>query len=112
MPCALEREGEGPTDLCDGAAGAPVPCARVCVCCPPASCVGVCWAASLLIWSVFMPALGIILLRAVIAELLNVRGFGDVNVVDPFPTEETNLGRKVAALPALPYSARRKNKIK
>lgn len=46
VPCALEREGEGPTDLCDGAAGAPVPCARVCAVPrhhpPPWMCVCVC----------------------------------------------------------------------
>lgn len=106
-PCALEREGEGPTDLCDGAAGAPVlPRARVCVR-PPAptphrGCVCVCAARGQLFFrSAFMLALGVTLLQRD-AELLKLRR--DVNVVVQFRCEEKNLGPKVVALPTILYS--------
>lgn len=108
-PCALEREGEGPTDLCDGAAGAPCRHVRACVYVPrhqpaPWMCVCVCVCAArgqLLLRSAFILALSVTLLQRD-AELLKLRR--DVNVVVPFRREETNLSPKVAALPAGLYS--------
>lgn len=64
-------------------------CVCVCLCCA--------WAAS-------PPVRAYALLLRRDAQLLKLRGCGNVNVAAPFRREETNLRRKMAALPALPCS--------